>query len=86
MSDDNNHDIVSQRSVYLKISSNTEVVGFYYYADNITWNLARLHRNDYPERIWLGVSSQSPTGNGNSTVFEEGILTDVSVADFRAGI
>lgn len=86
MSDDNNHDMLPQPSVYLKISSDGETVGFYYSVDKVTWNLARVHRNEYPERLWLGVSSQSPTGNGNRTVFEECNLVYVSVADFRKGI
>ncbi len=85
-SDDNNHDVITQSSVYLKISSNGKMIGFYYSTDNLSWNLARLHRNEYPETIWLGVSSQSPTGNGNTTTFEDCSLVHVSVADFRSGV
>lgn len=85
-SDDNNHDVVTQESVYLKISSDTKVVGFYYSTDNITWNLVRLYKNNYPETIWLGLSSQSPVGDGNVTYFESCSLTEMSVKDFRSGI
>ncbi len=85
-SDDNNHDIIDQESVYLKISSDTKTVGFYYSTDNTNWNLARLYRNDYPGTVWLGLSAQSPMGDGSSADFEECSLTEKSVANFRTGI
>ena len=85
-SDDNNHDIIAQASVYLKISSDTKTVGFYYSTDNINWNLARLYKNNYPKMIWLGLSSQSPTGNGNATHFENCSLAATCIKDFRTGI
>lgn len=85
-SDDNNHDIITQQSVYLKISSDTKTVAMFYSTDNTIWNLARLYKNNYPESISLGISSQSPMGDGNVSYFEECSLTDKSVKDFRAGI
>ncbi len=85
-SDDNNHDIIDGASVYMKISSDTKTIGFYYSLDNKTWQLVRLFRNDYPTDTWLGLSSQSPLGNGTSTTFEECSLTTTSIKDFRLGI
>ena len=84
-SDDNNHDVVSSTSVHMKISSDTQTVGFYYSLDEQTWQLIKLFRNDYPEKIWMGVSAQSPVGNGTSAVFDSVSLTQTSVADFRLG-
>ncbi len=84
-SDDNNHDVVTAKSVYMKISSDTKTVGFYYSLDNDEWQLIRLFKNEYPEKIWLGVSSQSPVGNGNYSTFENIALTQRSIADFRLG-
>ncbi len=84
-SDDNNHDVVTAPSVYMKISSDTTTVGFYYSLDNEQWQLIRLFRNEYPAKIWLGVSSQSPVGKGNASVFEDVVLTQTSIADFRLG-
>jgi regulation of enolase protein 1 (concanavalin A-like superfamily) len=69
----------------MKISSDTQTVGFYYSIDNQSWQLIRLFRNEYPEKIWLGVSAQSPLGNGTSASFEDVSLTQTSVADFRLG-
>ncbi|HEX4486108.1 MAG TPA: DUF1349 domain-containing protein [Terriglobales bacterium] len=84
-SDDNNHDVVTSKSVYMKISSDTKTVGFYYSQNNKMWQLIRLFRNDYPASIWLGISTQSPLGNGTSATFEELSLTAKSISDFRLG-
>lgn len=85
-SDDNNHDVLDQKHVYMKISSDTKTVAFYYSLDSKSWQLVRLFRNDYPASIWLGVSSQSPLGEGGAAVFEQVSLTKKSVSDFRLGI
>lgn len=85
-SDDNNHDVIAEKSVYMKISSDTKTVGFYYSLDKKTWQLIRLFRNDYPASIWLGISAQSPIGDGTSAVFEDVSLAKESISDFRLGI
>ena len=85
-SDDNNHDVVTSKSVYMKISSDTKTVGFYYSLDKKGWQLIRLFNNDYPESIWMGISAQSPLGEGTSAVFEDVSLTQQSISDFRLGI
>ena len=84
-SDDNNHDAVAAKSVHMKISSDTKTVGFYYSLDRQSWQLIRLFKNDYPDRIWLGISAQSPMGNGTSAAFEDLSLTQTSIANFRLG-
>ncbi len=84
-SDDNNHDVITAKTVSMKISSDMRTVGFYYSLDDDTWQLIRLFRNDYPETIWLGVSAQSPVGNGASVSFANVELTHTSIADFRQG-
>ncbi len=85
-SDDNNHSIVIKEGVYLKISSDTRQVGFYYSLDKEIWNLARLSQNDFPPRVYVGLSSQSPAGNGNKTLFKDISLTDIPIRDFRMGV
>ena len=70
----------------MKISSDTKTVGFYYSIDQKEWQLIRLFKNDYPKTLWVGVSSQSPMGEGNRTVFEDVTLTRTNIADFRKGI
>ncbi len=85
-SDDNNHDVIEAKSVYMKISSDTKTVGFYYSLDKKSWQLIRLFKNDYPASIWVGISTQSPVGEGTSAVFEDISLTKQSITDFRLGI
>lgn len=84
-SDDNNHDVIDSATVYMKISSDVKTIAFYYSPDKENWQLVRLFRNDYPDEIWVGLSSQSPIGNGTSVTFEECSLTQSSVSDFRMG-
>jgi regulation of enolase protein 1 (concanavalin A-like superfamily) len=85
-SDDNNHDVVTNESVYMKISSDTKTIGFYYSLDQHEWRLVRLFKNDYAPLVWLGLSAQSPVGNGTRVVFEACSLTNNSIKDFRTGI
>jgi regulation of enolase protein 1 (concanavalin A-like superfamily) len=84
-SDDNDHDIITEKSVYMKISSDTKIVGFYYSLDKKSWQLIRLFKNDYPASIWVGISAQSPIGEGTSVLFEDVTLTQQSISDFRLG-
>jgi len=85
-SDDNNHDVVTQKGVYMKITSDTKTIGFYYSLDDKSWQLVRLFRNEFPASIGLGISAQSPLGDGNSVTFEGLSLTDRAVTDFRMGL
>jgi len=84
-SDDNNHDVVDNESVYMKISSDIKTIGFYYSIDKENWQLVRLFKNDYPAEIWVGLSAQSPIGNGTSVTFEECSVIQSSIKDFRMG-
>jgi hypothetical protein len=84
-SDDNNHDVLTAGSAFMTISSDTVSLGFYYSVDGRSWQLVRVFRNDYPPRIWLGLSAQSPTCAGNRARFEAVQLTSRSVTDFRTG-
>lgn len=84
-SDDNNHDVVTAKGVFMKMSSDTKTIGFYYSLDQQSWQLIRLFRNDYPADIWLGISAQSPVGRGMEARFDSMSLTQSSIADFRLG-
>ena len=85
-SDDNNHDAVNSPSVYLKISSDTKVVGFYYSIDGKVWQLVRVFKNEYTPELKNGIGAQSPVGKGNKAVFEDLQFSQQSVKDFRMGI
>lgn len=85
-SDDNNHDVIDDISVYMKISSDSKTIGFYYSPDKENWQLVRLFKNDYPAELWVGLGAQSPIGDGITVKFEECSLTQSSITDFRMGI
>ncbi|WET02260.1 DUF1349 domain-containing protein [Flavobacterium sp. YJ01] len=85
-SDDNNHDVVKQPSVYMKISSDTKTVASYYSLDKKNWQMVRLYKNNYPKEIWMGISTQCPMDKGTQSIFEEINLEEKSVSDFRLGI
>ena len=85
-SDDNNHDVISEKNVFMKISSNVESIGYYYSTDGENWQLVRVYKNDFPSKIYIGISSQSPMGNGTKTTFENLSLSNVAIKDFRKGI
>lgn len=85
-SDDNNHDVVTQPFVYMKISSDTKTVASYYSLDNKKWQMVRLYKNNYPASFYLGISAQCPVDKaGSSAVFEELSLTQTNVNNFRTG-
>ncbi|GGH57029.1 hypothetical protein HNQ91_000128 [Filimonas zeae] len=84
-SDDNNHDIVTQPTAYMKLSSDTRTVASYYSFDKKTWHMVRLYQNNYPKEIWMGISNQCPVDTGSVSHFEEISLQQNNVADFRMG-
>jgi uncharacterized protein len=55
------------------------------FLDHYNWQLVRLFKNDYPAGLWVGLSAQSPIGNGTSVTFEECSLNQSSIKDFRMG-
>jgi regulation of enolase protein 1 (concanavalin A-like superfamily) len=85
-SDDNNHEIVKEKTIYLKISSDTKQIGFYYSTNGTVWNLVRVFKNEYPQTIFVGVGTQSPEGNGNKTIFDKIEFSNSPIRDFRSGI
>jgi uncharacterized protein len=85
-SDDCNHQPISDASVYLKISSDATTIAFYFSIDGLRWTMVRVYKNNYPDRIGVGISAQSPLGQGNVVLFEHLSLTNQSVKDFRLGV
>lgn len=84
-SDDNNHQVIPGPHVYLRFSSDGKTLGSYYSEDGLTWHMARLYRNDFPETLLLGLSSQSPKDDAHTCCFSEVSLVDQAAADFRSG-
>lgn len=84
-SDDNNHQAISGNAVYMRLSSDGTTLGTYYSENGKDWNLARLYKNDFPEKLLLGLSSQSPKDDEHICYFTEVSLIDKATSDFRNG-
>lgn len=84
-SDDNNHQSIPGGSVYMRLSSDGKHLGSYFSEDGKTWHMARLYGNDFPEKLLLGLSSQSPKDDSHTCYFTEVDLKDQVVDDFRIG-
>ena len=84
-SDDKNHDKIDAKSVYMKISSDTRTIASYYSLDKKEWHMVRLYRNEYPDQIYLGISSQCPQHGGCTSIIEDITLSHDNVGDFRMG-
>jgi len=85
-SDDNNHDVVDPAtSVYFKISSDTHAIASYFSLDGSNWQMVRIYRNEYPAKLYIGISSQAPQSEECVSTFEGLSLTTDNVGDFRMG-
>lgn len=84
-SDDNNHDVVNEPSVYMKISSDTHTIASYYSTDKQEWHMVRLYKNNYPAVLYVGIASQCPVKGECTSLFEEIALNHNNVTDFRMG-
>lgn len=84
-SDDSNHDIVTDESVYLKISSDTRTIASYYSTDGLEWRMVRLYRNNYPSNLLVGIASQAPKSGNCLSQFSDLKLEKNNVSDFRMG-
>lgn len=84
-SDDNNHQAIKGPSVYMRLSSDGKIIGTYFSEDGKEWRMARLYKNDFPETILLGLSSQSPKDNEHTCYFTDISLVDKATSDFRNG-
>ena len=84
-SDDNNHDIIEQDEVYLRIFSDTKTIAFYYSLNCKEWQMVRLYKNYYPEKIYLGISNQCPVDKVSYSYFETLSITTDNLTDIRLG-
>jgi len=84
-SDDNNHQALDSKAIYLRFSSDTKAFGCYYSEDGKTWNMVKLYKNNYPAKLHLGIGTQSPSKDSHSCLFSEVDLQPVAVNNFREG-
>ena len=84
-SDDNNHQAIIGPWVYMRLSSDGTTLGSYFSENGEIWHMARLYKNDFPGKLLLGLSSQSPKDDAHTCYFTEISLKQEAVANFRIG-
>ena len=85
-SDDNNHEVFNDAEfIFYKISSDARTIASYYSLDGKEWQMVRLYKNNYPEKLYLGICSQAPQSEECVSTFEQLSLTTDNVGDFRMG-
>ena len=87
-SDDANGEVVTDPSIYLKMTRRGETVGFYYSLDRASWRMVRLFTLPAPSSgTWLvGVTAQSPRGSGCRVTFSDLSFVPHAVSDIRRGV
>ena len=85
-SDDNNHEVFNKTEyIHFKISSDTQTIGSYYSLDGQTWQMVRLYKNNYGDKVYLGISSQAPQSDECISTFKDLRITTDHVTNFRMG-
>ena len=70
-SDDNTHEAIQgTNSAWYRISSNAGMLAFSFSVDGNSWQMVRMYRNEYPEKLYLGISSQAPSDDTCLSKFE----------------
>jgi len=85
-SDDCNSVPISEQSVYLRLSVLEKAYAFHYSLNGSIWNLVRYFTLGERKTIEIGFLSQSPTGEGCTSVFSEITLVPQALTDIRSGV
>jgi uncharacterized protein len=86
LSDDaNSIEVPVAGQTWLRVSRHRDVYTFHYSADGTHWSLARLFTLGPSAGHQIGVSSQSPTGDGLTAHFSEPALIPQPLTDPRDG-
>ena len=83
-SDDANGVDIDVNAVYLQIMRKGNVFACHYSTDGITYKMARLLRMDVPIKLKIGVSAQSPTGEGQLMEFNDLVISQILPEDIRS--
>jgi regulation of enolase protein 1 (concanavalin A-like superfamily) len=86
VSDDANAFVVTDRSVWLRVSRVDRVYAYHASLDGETWQLIRVFvLDDETSRDRIGFEGQSPTGEGCSVTFDEIRFLPQRLTDLRDG-
>ena len=85
VSDDCNSVIIEDRSVYLRLYRQDQVLAFHYSRDGRSWHFVRHFSLGDLGQAQVGFSAQSPVGQGCQVVFSEIRYTSRPISDLRNG-
>jgi hypothetical protein len=71
LSDDNNSIAISGDTVYLKVAKAGQAIFFYASQDGQHWSIIRAFSLGENPDLRIGFSSQSPVGNGCTSIFSD---------------
>jgi len=83
-SDDANGIEIKDDSVYLQVIRKGDAFACHYSTDGENYKMSRLLRLPVPATIKVGVSAQSPTGNGGFMEFSDLMITNKLPEDIRS--
>lgn len=82
-SDDANGVDMKGDAVYLQVMRKGNVFACHYSTDDVNYKMARLLRMDIPTVVKIGVSAQSPTGEGQFMAFKDLTISQTLPEDIR---
>jgi uncharacterized protein len=85
VSDDCNSVPVARNDIYLRVTRLGEAFAFHYSEDGQYWRMVRYFALQQATNLRAGFSSQSPTGEGCRTAFDEIRYRAAAVNDVRSG-
>lgn len=84
-SDDCNCERVSEKAVWLKVIRKGPCWSIHYSLDGKKWKMVRYFFLNLAKDVRVGVSAQSPVGNGCRVQFSEFSITENNCTDLRMG-
>jgi hypothetical protein len=85
VSDDCNSAAIAGQEVYLRVACTAQTLAFHYSSDGRFWHFVRYFTLGDMTDLRLGFSSQSPTGDGCTSVFSEISYRAGALKDNRSG-
>ena len=88
LSDDCNSVVMPTNTVFLRIARMGDAFGFHYSVDGAYWHMVRffsLGQIGEEEKIGVGFSFQSPTGEGCTATFDRIQFARLTLSDMRSG-
>lgn len=84
-SDDCNSTIIDGNEVYLRVAVRPESIAFHYSTDGSFWHMVRYFTLGLCDKVRVGLSAQSPCGEGCSVTFSEIRYRAGIIKDHRSG-